>query len=80
MKTTLDRVRENAADIFAVPLNSLTAESSPESIDNWDSVNHLSFILALEQEFDMVFEPSEITQMVTIERAARVIEDKLALA
>jgi acyl carrier protein len=63
-----------------VPLNTLTAESSPDTVDSWDSVNHLSFILALEQEFDMVFEPPEISQMVTIERAAQVIEDKLAAA
>jgi hypothetical protein len=38
----MDRVRQIAADLFAVPVDGLTEESSPDSIGSWDSLNHLN--------------------------------------
>jgi acyl carrier protein len=71
-----DRVRQIAADIFAVPLDGLTAESSPESIASWDSLNHLSLVLALEQEWSIQFSPEEMEELLSIAKIVSVVAEK----
>jgi acyl carrier protein len=72
-----ERVRGIAADVLKVSGSAITAETSPESIEAWDSLQHLNLILALEQEFDVQFEPEEIDQMNRIDRILVVVQGKI---
>ena len=47
----LKRVLTIAADVFQVDESTLGPGSSPDTIESWDSLHHLSFVVALEQEF-----------------------------
>lgn len=73
----MDRVRQIAADLFAVPVDGLTEESSPDSIGSWDSLNHLNLVLALEQEWGIQFSPEEMEELLSMARIARVVAGKL---
>ena len=73
----LKRVLEIAADVFNVPESSLGPASSPDTIENWDSLHHLSFVLALEQEFGAQISPEEIEQLLSLELTAALMEEKL---
>jgi acyl carrier protein len=73
-----DRVRTIAADVLEVPAVNISAESSPETIDTWDSVHHLNLVLALEQEFNLQFEPEEIDQMKDIQHILDILGSKVA--
>jgi len=73
-----ERVRNIAADVLRVSAGNLTPESSNETIENWDSVQHLNLVLALEQEFSVQFDPEEIDEMNSIGRAASIIQSKLS--
>jgi acyl carrier protein len=72
-----ERVRGIAADVLQVAATQLTLESSTENVDSWDSVHHLNLVLALEQEFDLQFEPEEMDQMHSISHIVNVLENKL---
>ncbi len=72
-----ERVRGIAADVLQVPAPQLTMESSTENVESWDSVHHLNLVLALEQEFDLQFEPEEMDQMHSISHIINVLENKL---
>jgi len=74
----LDRIRGIAADVLEVPAAKISPDSSPETIDAWDSVHHLNLVLALEQEFDLQFEPEEIDQMQDIRHILAILETKVA--
>ena len=74
----LQRVRQIAADVFDVPLDAVTSQSSPETIENWDSLQHVTLVVALEQAFAVQFLPEEISEMLTIERIASLVEQKMA--
>ena len=37
-----------AADVFNLRLDRVTRETSPDTVRNWDSVQQLNFVLALE--------------------------------
>lgn len=72
----MDRVRQIFADIFQVPLEQVTAQSSPDTIPNWDSLQHLNLVLALEQEFHIQFTPEEIEQLLSVELVAALLNEK----
>ena len=44
----------------------LSDHDGPGSIPAWDSVAHLNLILALEMEFDIRFETSEIPRLLSL--------------
>ena len=78
--TAFEQVRGIASDIFAFPASEITLESSPETIKTWDSTQHLSLVLALEEEFRVQLSPEDIEQMTSIGQIARLLEHKLQVA
>lgn len=75
--TILDQVRGVASDLFSLPIDRIKAESSPETIEAWDSTQHLNFVLALEEKFGLQLSPEEMEQMKNVGEAAKVVESKL---
>jgi acyl carrier protein len=73
---TLHQIREIAADILSVDAENLTADSAPETLDAWDSVQHLNLIVAVEHRFDLQFDPEEIDMMRTIGAIAGMVDRK----
>lgn len=45
------------SDMFAVPEERIGADSSPETIEAWDWMQHLNLILALEERFGLQLLP-----------------------
>jgi acyl carrier protein len=75
--TVPEQVRRIASDLFSVPLDHIQFDSSPDTIEAWDSTQHLSFVLTLEETFNVQLLPEEIEQMKSIGETARLIESKL---
>ena len=73
-ESTFDQVRNIASDIFGVPANKITAESSPETIENWDSMQHLNLVLAVEEKFGVQLAPEDIEQMKNVGAIATLVE------
>jgi acyl carrier protein len=73
-----ERVSSIAADVLELPATKISADSSPETIETWDSVHHLNLVLALEQEFNLQFEPEEIDQMKDIQHILEILGSKVA--
>jgi acyl carrier protein len=59
------------ARIMHVDVAAITASSSSETIVTWDSLNHMKLVLALEEEFHLVFDENQIENMTSF---AKVIE------
>ncbi len=72
--STLDQVRNIASDIFGIPAGKITAESSPETIENWDSMQHLNLVLAIEEKFGVQLDPEDIEAMKNIGAVAALVE------
>lgn len=73
----LEQVKEVASDVLGVPTASLKGDSSPDTIEAWDSVQHLSLIMALEQRFGVTLDPADVEKMRTLDQAAAVVSKKL---
>jgi acyl carrier protein len=72
--STFEQVRNVASDIFGVPADKVTADSSPETIENWDSMQHLNLVLAIEEKFGVQLEPEDIEKMKNIGAIAALVE------
>lgn len=75
--TIFEQVQGIASDLFGVPADQITRESSTESIEAWDSTQHLNFVLALEEKFNIQFSPEEMEQMRNIGSTVELVENKL---
>ena len=61
-----DKIKELISNIFGTPLNGINDQSSPDTIENWDSINQMKLITALEEEFDIEFTDEEILEMQNV--------------
>jgi acyl carrier protein len=75
-----DQIRTVASDIFGVSADIITAASSPETIETWDSIQHLNLVLALEEKFGLQLSPEEIEQMKSVGEVIKLVEGKLQAA
>ena len=69
----LSRVRQIASDVLQADV---TPESSPETVQSWDSVHHLNLVLALEEEYGFEFLPEEMDQAKTVGSLAVIVSGK----
>lgn len=76
MSSTLTQVQAIASDIFGVPMDKITADSSPETIETWDSMQHLNLVLAIEEKFGLQLSPEEIEEMKSVGLVAALVEKK----
>lgn len=75
--TVLEKVRQMAADTFAAPLSSIAADTTPEQIASWDSVQHLNLVMTLEGEFGIQFAPEDFDRMSSVGKIADLVAAKL---
>jgi acyl carrier protein len=73
-QSTIERLRNIASDVLGVEPHSLSPESGPENVEAWDSVQHLNLVLALEQEYDLQFEPAEVESMKNLGAIAACLD------
>jgi len=72
----LDRVRAIVAPILTVPIETVTPESSPETVAEWTSLRHLLLALELEQEFDISLSPEEMELLTSVAAIVGLLEDR----
>ena len=61
--------------VFSVPISEINDESSPETIESWDSFNWLILIDELESNFNIKFSVSEIIDVKNVKDIKRHLND-----
>jgi acyl carrier protein len=77
-QTVLMDVRRIAADVMRKTLDEVPASGTRDTIAGWDSMAHVNLVLAIEQHFDVQFQPEEMLEMLSVELTAMLVEEKLA--
>jgi len=62
----IDDVNVIVAKVFSIPESEVTDQSSPETIETWDSFNGLVLVDELENHFKVKFTISEITDVKNV--------------
>lgn len=70
-----DRLYHIISDVFGVPLEEVSEESSPDTIENWDSLSHLNLILSLEAEFGVSLSPEDVMEMLSVQLIGTILAE-----
>lgn len=63
-----EQVRQIIADTLFISLEEIGEDASQDSVRNWDSLQQLNLVLALEQTFNVRFKPEEFAVMTSVDR------------
>lgn len=59
MDENADRIAQLAAGVFGVERSTLTASTTADDVESWDSFAHLNLMVAIEDEFDIELDPEQ---------------------
>ena len=66
-KKNLNKIKLIMTLVFNIKKNEIKKNSSPDTIEVWDSIKHMNLIIALEEEFKVNFSNKEIGEMINFE-------------
>jgi acyl carrier protein len=70
------RLAQLLSEITGASLAGLGPESTPETTPEWDSLAMLSFVVAVEEEFDVVISTPEALRVHSLGDMARLLGEK----
>ena len=73
-----DKLKTIMADVFNISEDDIHDESSPDTIENWDSMQHLNLILSLEEAFGFSLETEEVVAMTNFKSIQSVLENHVS--
>lgn len=73
-----ERLKILVADILDVDPESIDGSTTRDNTESWDSLNHINLVTALEQQFGVSFDVSEIESMSSFDDILQLMEVKLA--
>ena len=62
------QVRQIIAETLFMSLEEIDDDASQDSVRNWDSLQQLNLVLALEQTFNVRFKPEEFAVMTSVKK------------
>ena len=65
------------ADMFDVARSDIDAETSPDTMPEWDSLAHVRLISAIEEAFAIKLPPEDQVEMLTFDLVVDVLADRL---
>ena len=72
-----ERLNNVFRDIFDDESIVVTAETTSKDIEDWDSLEHINLIVAVEQEFGIKFNMNEVTTMKNVGEMADIIMSRV---
>lgn len=73
---TEPRLEEIFRYVFKLPPEVDVSGVAQEDVPDWDSLAHVSLILALESEFNIAIEPADTMDLTSYESVARYLQER----
>lgn len=74
----LNAVSQIIRDVLELPKLNVTAETSANDVDEWDSMTHLELIGAIEKKYSIRFALGELQSLKNVGDMVALIQKKLA--
>ena len=76
MDNEKERIKNVMSLVFELPIKDISKNSSPETIETWDSLKHMNLVIALEEEFKIEVSDDEILEMMDYSSIETIIINK----
>ena len=67
------RIKEIMEDVFECDFETISDDTTADNTPQWDSLNHLCFITALEKEFNINLSIEEISSIISYKTVCEVV-------
>lgn len=74
---TFAKIEKIARSVFTKHSGAIQPTSSAKDIIGWDSLAHINFVLALEEEFNVPLRPAQLAHMANLDEIATHIDGKM---
>jgi acyl carrier protein len=64
------------SEVLRIPIESISDDTSPENTPQWDSLQAMNLVIALEAAFDVRLSTREIVSMRTVGLVRKVLRNK----
>ena len=70
------RVAKLIADVFGVKYQEIDLNTSHDTIENWDSLNIVQLVMAVEAEFGVDISPDDAVDFLSVELICTILREK----
>ena len=70
-----ERIKNVMSAVFEVPAEQINDDSSPDTIESWDSLKHMNLIVALEEELEVSLDDDQIMEMLNYKLIYNILKD-----
>ena len=74
-----EQIGQILASVFKVSAERITPETSIQTLEAWDSLNHLNLVLAIEGHFKTRFRPDEVRELSSVRAISDALKRKKAV-
>ncbi len=74
-----EKVIQVLVNIFQVSPEGISTKTMSDDVENWDSMNHINMILALEQEFGIRYDEEQVVSMLSVGEIIEATKGMLGL-
>ncbi len=60
-----DKIKSIMSAVLDIDSAQIDNTTAPDTLEQWDSLKHMSLVIALEEEFGIQFEDEEIVKMLS---------------
>lgn len=75
-----DQIRQVMSRILRIPAHQIDEAVSVDTVNAWDSLQHINLVLALEEEFDVRFSVDDIGLITSYPAISKVLERHMGTA
>ena len=76
-REVFDRLNRVFREVFDDETIRVTPKTTADDIADWDSLEHITLISAVEREFRMKFKMGEISSMKNVGEMARIVTERM---
>jgi acyl carrier protein len=75
MLVTEEKLKQVLVDIFGIDAATIDQTTSVDTVEKWDSLNHLNLVLALEQQFNVTLTEEQTVEILNYPLIKVVLEE-----
>ena len=69
------KLKQIISSVFKVDISTINNGTSPDSIESWDSLNHLNLVLAVEEGFQVTFTEEQTVEILNYELIVETLKE-----
>jgi len=77
MNVQQDEIRQRiiavVSEIFGLTPEAVAQGISPDAVQGWDSEKHVRLVVALEEQFGILFDPEEVPELTSLQQMEAIV-------